>query len=570
MYGIIKGVVLSGPDYPELERILFLRTTIPQSQFEQSVRLHDYLDWKDQQTVFEEMAAWYGTSVNLSGADLRAETFRGVRLTASTFSLLREQALVGRVFTEAEDLVEDQDIVILGCHVWVNRFDRDPDIIGKTIRANARTTTVVGVMPEGFRFPELHDMWLPLGTDPGQLERREGPGLQVIGRLAPGRGQDEALSQLRAIGTRLEEQFPEANRDIAPLAEPLIDAVFVDEEPKGLLYTMFAAVIGVLLIACANVANLLFAITIARGKGFVLSKFSLDLFTRVVTPLGVPPWMVFELSGGVILFVIGITFAAALVSGFLPALQATRGDVHALLQDQARGSSSRAVGRWSTALVVIEVALSCALLVGAGLMVRSTLQVQQADHGIDRFGVLTARLGLPEVTYPDSTARREVADRLMTELSALPGVNEVSLSSSLPVLGTSLRFYGVGDRDYVDDSEYPFSGYTRVSPGFFDLLDAPIGDGPRVQHGRRRFGSTRGDRRRALRRAHLARRRPDRQAGTDGPVRLGEPVDDRRGRRPDHRDAAAAELRGESAGGPIRAHRSGSDGWTGRGPEDRR
>ncbi len=507
MYGIIKGVVLSGPDYPELERIMFLRTTIPQSQFEQSVRLHDYLDWKDQQTVFEEMAAWYGTSVNLSGADLRAETFRGVRLTASTFSLLRKQALVGRVFTEAEDLVEDQDIVILGYHVWVNRFDRDPDIIGKTIRANARTTTVVGVMPEGFRFPELHDMWLPLGTDPGLLERREGPGLQVIGRLSPGRGQDEALSQLRAIGTRLEEQFPEANRDIAPLVEPWIDAQFVDDETKGLLYTMFAAVIGVLLIACANVANLLFAITIARGKelairtamgaarnrvfrqiiaetlvlatggaliGVVLSKFSLDLFTRVVTPLGVPPWMVFELSGGVILFVIGITFAAALVSGFLPALQATRGDVHALLQDQARGSSSRAVGRWSTALVVIEVALSCALLVGAGLMVRSTLQVQQSDHGIDRFGVLTARLGLPEVTYPDSTARREVADRLMTELSALPGVNEVALSSSLPVLGTSLRFYGVGDRDYVDDSEYPFSGYTRVSPGFFDLLDAPI------------------------------------------------------------------------------------------------
>jgi predicted permease len=270
---------------------------------------------------------------------------------------------------------------------------------------------------------------------------------------------------------------------------------------------MFVAVLGVLLIACANVANLLFAVTSARGKelairtamgaarnrvfrqilaetlvlalggavgGLVLSKFSLDLFDRVVTGLGPPPWMVFELSPGVILFVVGITFAAAVLSGFLPAVQATRGDVHALLQDQARGSSSRAVSRWSTSLVVIEVALSCALLVAAGLMVRSTVQVGQADHGINRQGILTARLILPAATYTDSIARRQMADRVLREVGAIPGVTEAAVSSALPVMGTQLRFYGVRDRDYVDDSEYPFGGYTRVSPDFFELLDVPV------------------------------------------------------------------------------------------------
>jgi predicted permease len=507
MYAIIKGVVLSGPDYPDLEEVIYVQTTIPQSQFNQSVRIHDYLDWKAEQSVFSEMAAYFGTAVNLSGDDTRTETYSGSRVSASTFDLLQERPLLGRVFTEAEDLVEDQNIAILGYHVWVNRYDRDPDIIGKTIRANAQPTTVIGVMNEGFRFPELHDVWLPLGIDPGALERREGPGLQVIGRLGDGVTQDEALAQLRTVAGRLEEQFPEANRDIVPVTERWMDAVFIDDETRGLLYTMFVAVLGVLLIACANVANLLFAVTSARGKelairtamgaarnrvfrqilaetlvlalggavlGLVLSKFSLDLFDRVVTGLGPPPWMVFELSSGVILFVVGITFAAAALSGFLPAVQATRGDVHALLQDQARGSSSRAVSRWSTSLVVVEVALSCALLVAAGLMVRSTVQVGQADHGIDREGILTARLILPAATYTDSIARRQMADRILREARVIPGVTEAAVSSALPVMGTALRFYGVRDRDYVDDSEYPFGGYTRISPDFFELLDVPV------------------------------------------------------------------------------------------------
>jgi predicted permease len=507
MFAIIKGVVLTGPDYPDLDRIVFVQTTIPQSQFNQSVRIHDYLDWKEQQTVFEEMAAYFGWTVNLSGNDTRAETFSGARVSASTFRLLGKQALLGRVFTDEEDLIANQDIVILGYHVWVNRFDRDPDIIGKTIRANARPTTVIGIMPEGFRFPELHDMWLPLGVDPGELERRQGPGMAVIGRLSEGSTEEVALTQLRTIAARLEEQFPEANRDIVPVTELWMEIAFVGDETRGLLYTMFVAVLGVLLIACANVANLLFALTIARGKelairtamgasrtrvfsqilaetvvlaaggalvGVVLSKFSLDLFDRVVTGLGPPPWMVFELSPGVILFVVGISFAAALLSGFLPAFQATRSDVHALLQDQSRGSSSRAVGRWSQSLVVLEVALSCALLVAAGLMVRSTVKVGSSDYGIDRYGILTARLSLPGETYPDSADRKEARERIMRETAALPGVTMTSSSSNLPVMGTSLRFYGVRDRDYVDDSEYAFGGYTHVSPSFFELMDVEV------------------------------------------------------------------------------------------------
>ncbi len=511
-YAIIKGVVLSGPDYEELERILFLRTTIPQSQFEQSVRIHDYLDWREQQSVFKEMSAHYGFSANLSGEEGPAQRYSGIRLTSSTFDLLGVGPLMGRTFTPDEDHLTGQELIILGYHLWEQRYGSDPEILGKTIRVNAKPATVVGVMPPDFRFPELSDVWMPLAIEPGQLERREGPGLAVLGRLSDGATIETARTQLEGIAGRLEIAYPDNNEDIVPVVERWIDAQFVDDETKGLLYTMFVAVFGVLLIACANVANLLFASTIARGKelavrtalgaarirvlrqllsetlllsfggavlGLILSKLLLNVFTRVVAPLGVPPWMTFTVSPAVFVFALGATFFTALASGLLPSFYATRVDLNSVLQDQARGSSSRSVGRWSTALVVVEVALSCALLVGAALTARSTMKIGDADYGVNRANVFTARLGLPEATYSDSTSQAQFIDRLDRRLRTLPGVTEVAVSSALPILGTSLRFYGVNNRDYVDDSEYSFSGFTRITPDFFDLLDVPIVAGRR-------------------------------------------------------------------------------------------
>jgi predicted permease len=427
-------------------------------------------------------------------------------VSASTFALLGKQAMMGRTFVPEDDFVTGEPIILLGHHVWENRYDRDPQIVGKTIRVNARPTTVVGVMPPDFRFPELHDVWMPLELDPGTLERRQGPGLVVLALLNEGTSQTAAQAQLMAIAQRLEEQYPVANREVHPITELWMDEIFVDDETKGLLYTMFTAVFGVLLIACANVANLQFALTIVRGKelavrtalgasrnrvlrqllsetvvlafggavvGVVLAKFSLDLFTRVVTPLGIPPWLNFDLSPAVFVFVLGITFFAALASGMLPALHATRVDINSILKDQVRGSSG-GVNRWSTSLVVLEVAVSCALLVGAGLTIRSTLELGSADYGLDQENIMTARFGLPGETYPDSTSRQVVTDRFHRELEAIPAVREVAITSNLPILGTGLFFYGVGDGEYVDDAEYPFGGYTRVSSSFFDLIGVPI------------------------------------------------------------------------------------------------
>lgn len=504
VFAIIEGAILRGPDYDDLDQIAYLETTIPQSQFFQNVRLHDYQDWTERQTVFDAMAAWYGTAVILSGDGDRAERFSGVRLTSNTFSLLGVEPFMGRTLSPDEDFVPDNDVVLLGYHVWVNRYDRDPQIIGKTLRLNARPTTVIGVMPEDFAFPESQDMWLPINVDPATLERGTGPGLQVIGKMSNGVTLEAAQAGMTTVARQLTQEFPEANRDIVPVVQIWRDVQFTDAETKGILYTMFAAVVGVLLIACANVANLLFALTAARGKelavrtamgaararvirqllieslmlaglgavlGVALTHLSLGAFRRAVISLAPPAWMTFEMSGLVLLFVIGISVVAAFAAGFVPALHATRSDVAGILRDQGRGGSSRSVNRWSSSLVTLEVAVSCALLVAAGLTVRSTLAVGANTMGANTAGILTASMTLPGESYPDSVARLQAVERIQRDLAALPGVEHAVVTSALPGIGTGNYWYGIRGREYANDSEYAFAGMTTITPDFFAALD---------------------------------------------------------------------------------------------------
>ncbi len=507
MFAIIDGIVIRGPDYREVDRIAYLQTTTPQSQFFQQVRIHDYLDWRERQSVFDDMAAYAYTGASISGDGSRAERFAAARVSHSLFDLLGVRTFMGRGFTEEEELTDEPDVVILGYRLWVNRYDRDPDILGRALRVNARPTTVVGVMPDGFRFPESQDMWLPLGVDPGRLERRQGPGFWVIGRMSDGVDLEAARSRMTAVAAQLEAEYPEANRDIAPVVRSWKDETFVDAETRGLLYTMFVAVVGVLLIACANVANLLFALTMARGKelavrtamgaergrvirqllseslvlsglgailGVVLTWGSLDVFVRAISGLNPPAWMTFEVNRTVLFFVVGIGVVAAFAAGLLPALSATRSDVAAVLRDQSRGSSSRSVNRWSAGLVGLEVALSCALLVGAGLTVRSTLKLRSAELGARTDGLLVATLPIPGETYADSTARITIVQRFDRELGTLPGVTGAAVASAAPGLGTSNSWYGIGDREYANDAEYSFAGTTTVSTDFFGVFDIPV------------------------------------------------------------------------------------------------
>ena len=503
MYAIIEGVVFGGPDWDGLDRITLLHTTHPETNFQASLRTHDYLDWREQERVFDEMAAYYWWAVTLSGDGSRAERYRGARVTSSTFDLVGVEPILGRVFTSEDDFRPDRNVVVIGYDVWRNRYDSDPNIVGRTLRLDARPVTVIGVMPENFRFPDSQEMWMPIEVDPASLGRREGPGLQVLGRMAPGVEIDEVRRQLGTVAERLERQYPQANRGIRPVVEFYTEERLVPPDIKGLLYVMFAAVIGVLLIACANVANLLFALTMARGKelavrtamgadrwrvlrqllmeslvlaaggaviGVGLSWVSLKVFSRYVARTGPPAWLTFGISPTVLAFVVGITFVAALAAGLVPALFATRADVAGALRDQGRGGSSRSVSRWSSGLVALEVAVSCALLIGAGLMVRTSLSIGQNDYGVDVAGVLTASIWLPTESYPDSAAQFSAVERMRDEIEVLPGARTVAVGSNLPGLGTGTRAYEVRGREYIDAGDFAFTGRTLITPEYFEIF----------------------------------------------------------------------------------------------------
>ncbi len=209
MYSIVYGTLLRGLPVEGSDRIMYLQEThLSQNIERMSVPLHDYLDWRAQQTSFEQLGAYYFGTVNISGKD-RPERFNGAFVTANTLTILGVRPLLGRLFLEGEDHPAAEPVVVLGFSVWRDRYDSDPEILGQTIRANGMQTTVVGIMPEGFEFPGFQKLWLPIRMDPLQLDRREGTGLTVFGRLHQGVSLDEARAELGAIAARLESEHHE-------------------------------------------------------------------------------------------------------------------------------------------------------------------------------------------------------------------------------------------------------------------------------------------------------------------------------------------------------------------------
>ncbi|MCH9051844.1 MAG: FAD-dependent oxidoreductase [Proteobacteria bacterium] len=329
---------------------------------------------------------------------------------------------------EDEEAGNTPPVIVIGYDLWQTRYGADPDIIGKTVRANGRTTTVVGVMPDGFKFPFDNDVWLPLGIDRDRLQRGDGPTFSVIGRLQETATLDQARAQMSGIAAGLAAEFPATNDNVGVFAHPYVEEI-MPPQITAILYIMLGAVFGVLLIACANVANLLLARAVIRSKevairsalgasrsrlirqllveaailaitggfvGIALGYVATDVFNAAILDIQKPYWIDIRLDTPVLFFALGITMLASLVSGTVPAFKATGADIQQILNDETRGSSSFRMGRFSTGLVIGEIALSCALLVAAGFMIKSVVNLRTLDMGFETAGVFTARIGLFE------------------------------------------------------------------------------------------------------------------------------------------------------------------------------
>lgn len=504
MFSIVYGALHRGLPFDDADRIMHLERANPTEGItSMEVPIHDYLDWAERQRSFEELGAFYSGTVNIRGTE-RPERYDGAFMTANTLDVLRTQPAMGRWFSEDEARPGGPMVVVLGHRVWQERFGGDPGVLGEAVTVNGQTGEVIGVMPEGFEFPVLEEVWVPLQLDPSAFERGGGTSLEVFGRLEEGVGLDQAMQDLTSIATQLGQEHPESNEGVVASIRPYTEE-FIGDEERSLLYSMLATVMLVLLIACANVANLLLARAAIRQRdvairtaigasrwrvvvqlmseavvlavvgaalGTVVAWVGIGMFDRAVQPTDPPFWLDFRLDAPILGFVALVTGLAAVVSGAIPAVRASSTDVNSILKDESRGSSSLHIGRLSRWLVVAEVAMSVALLVASGLMVKSVVRLNTMAYAYPTEEVFTARIGLFEERFPDAGARQRFWDDVLERARALPGVERAALTTTSPGLGSFGGRVQVDGESYTADRDVPLARYAVVSPGFFDTFGA--------------------------------------------------------------------------------------------------
>jgi putative ABC transport system permease protein len=512
IFTVVNALLLRPLPYPEAERLAIVDTTVRRDRVEvRRTSYPDFVSWRDQNTVFEQIAARNGTSFSLMGGG-EPERVNGELVSASYFSLLGAQAALGRTFLPEEDLIPDAHrVAVIGHGLWRRRFGGIPTLIGQTIQLSDGNYTVVGIMPEGFRgISDQAELWLPMmmnsAVRPGQdLQVRDQRWLSTIARLKSGVSLQQAQAEMDAITRRLEQNYPDTNANRGALVTPLHEQLFGNMQL--MLWILLGAVGCVLLIACANVANLLLqraatrrketAIRLALGAtpgrlmrqllteslllalsggllGVLIAFWSAD-FLVALSPIRFPSFVKLTLDVRVLGFSLLISALTGLLFGLTPALQAARPALNETLKDGGRGASGGlGSNRLLGSLVVSEIALALALLVGAGLMIRSLHSLQAVDPGFDSERLLTMRFSLPMQKYP----RDQIGvfnQQLRERLSALPGVQAVTVSSDLPLSGeTSAGPIELEGRPFMPaDSEIRMYRH-RVTTQFFTTLGIPI------------------------------------------------------------------------------------------------
>jgi predicted permease len=509
-FSSVYGSILRGLPVPDDNRLMLIdanRQDLGAESLEMSI--HDFLDLRENQTSFEDVAAFYQGTANLAGDEGPPERYAGAFVSANALQHLAVPPLFGRLFLQDEDRPGARPVAVLAYHVWQNRFGGDPSMLGTVVRVNGQATEIVGVMPPGFRFPFNEDLWLPHRIDPDAFPRGGGRHVEAFGKLREGVSIDVARDEFAAIAGELARRFPESNANLG-FGIQRFELRYMPSEIRAVMWVMLASTFGVLLVACANVANLLLARAASRTKEVAIrtalgaSRFRVarqlavesavlallgGLFGLVIAWWGVvvmnqaqagipkPFWIDVRVGLPALLFTVAVTMAASLAAGLLPALRASGIDVDATLKDEARGSSNIKLGWSSSALVVAEVAVSCALLIGAGFLIKSVVNLRNVELGFETQGVLTGRIALPEADYTDGRSRDQFFNLLKERLEQEPGVASVAVGTHLPALGSFLYYVGVEGESYATDRDYPAAYATSISSDYFRTFEVQFLEG---------------------------------------------------------------------------------------------
>ena len=508
IFSVIYAVLLRPLPYPEADRLMIVTETglsMPQI----SVSFPDYVDWKRDNTVFEEIAISRRESFNLSGLEGRApEQVSGALVTANFFKVIGLNPQQGRVFTEEEDRVGGPLLAVISDRLWGRIFSRDPNVLGRTVNFGNQPYTIIGIMPPQMFSPRTVDVWFPLmrRTDNPVWQTRDNhPGLFGWARLKKGVTQEKALNELKQIAARLANQYPDSNSSVGVTVTPLLENQVGDYRDS--LTLLLGAVGLVLLIACANLANLLAARGAARARefavraavgasrwqiirqlliesivlaliggalGICLAAWGRDLLIAL-SPADVPRFQDLPLDGWVLSFSLALSIVTGLLFGLWPAWHTSRADIQLALKSGGHGSSDAPGARRSRDLLVIgEVALTLVLLSAAGLVLKSFANARALGLGFDPRLLLSARIDLPEPSYSDGKKLLNFSAALMEKLSALPGVEQVALSSTPPLLtGWQTSFLPEGATE-PDPGKMPTTEMNVVTPGYFQTMKTPV------------------------------------------------------------------------------------------------
>lgn len=431
----------------------------------------NFVDWRKQNTVFTDMSAYRFQLANLTG-DGTPEQIRGLRTMPNLFPLLGVKPLLGR-WIEEKDETSEERVVVISYGLWQRRFGGDPAIVGKTVSLSDLNYTVAGVMPASFRYPTNEfQYWAPSGLTAADLSRRGAHFLQVVARLKPGVSMEQAQAEMTTIAKRLEQEYPRTNARVGATLQPFRESLLGRTGPQ--LLVLLTASAFVLLIACANVANLLMARSSARWRemavrsalgaggtrlarqllteslvlallggiaGLAIAYGSMRVLTGMIpesfTGMGSP-----ALDWRMMLLALAISVATGVLFGIAPAWQASRAGIGDALREGARAGSSRRSRLFRNALVAGEVALASTLLVGAGLLIQTLRNLQNTDLGFETSNILTARTRLPLPRYRDDAKKVQFFDGVLDRVRALPGVQSAGYVSTLPFLqrGNSTGF----------------------------------------------------------------------------------------------------------------------------------
>ena len=518
MFSVVNGVMLRGFSFPNAARLVSVNFVDPSTAtffgVNGQVSSMDYDELRPQQRSFEMLAAYLNGSTVNATVNGQPQRYTGAYVTEDFLRILGVTPALGRDFTAGDNKAGAAKVALIGYGIWQRDFGGAADIVGTAVRINGKPATIVGVMGQGFAFPTNEEIWIPLYSEFPPKLRNDPAAISpsVVGLLKRDVSLDQANAETTTIARRLAAAYPETNKQFnTGQVQPLLDT-FTGRALRGTMWTMLAFCVGVLLISCVNVMNMQFARATLRAKelavrsslgasrmrlvrqmltesllvagigavfGVLLAYGATGWLDATVRNLDNPPpsWIRFDLDGKVLAFTVACTLAAAVFSGLLPAILSSRANAVEVLRESGRGNTSRSVTLVTRGLVVFQIVVTCVLLVGSLLQVRSITNQQTIDYGYDTSGIISARMGLMEGDYPTPEMRRVFYERLLRQFEGDAQFEAVGLTNRMRMAFSGSGPIEIDGKTYRDNRDRPNANFEQVSGGYFAVTGQKLLEG---------------------------------------------------------------------------------------------